>query len=272
MYLSGYFIKTTRSVLDVPLELLLLQKQKNEGLNPRQRRYSELIRKFAHTLYFYSPKAYNFLRQHFVLPNGRTIRNWLGSMHCEPGILTEVLEYLKEEVPVKPYLKNCALIFDSMAIRKQVIFDNNQGQFLGNINLGNIIDVDHEMPASEALFFQIVSYTYNFKCPVAYFLVNKIDSNLQTQIITACLRSLFEIGITIRSLTSDGAQANIATYNKLGCNLLSDTLTPYFFHPCDRTIHVYCMLEYMPYDKTSQKYNSRKKCFIRSRANQLEIY
>lgn len=201
------------------------------------------MKQFAHTLYFYSPKAYNFLRKYFVLPNGRTIRKWLSSLNCEPGILSEVLEFLKTEVSSKNYLKNCALIVDAMSIRKQTVWDHSEGKFMGKINYGGIIDMDQEIPASEALFFQIVSFTQNFKCPVAYFLINKVDSDVQTQLIISCLRSLFEIGITVRSITSDGAQANIATYNKLGANIVGSQMTPYFSHPCDKNIHVYCILD-----------------------------
>lgn len=201
------------------------------------------MKQFAHTIYFYSPKAYNFLREYFVLPNGRTIRKWLSSLNCDPGILTEVLEFLKTEVSSKKYLKNCALIVDAMSIRKQIVWDHSEGKFMGNINYGGITDINQEIPASEALFFQVVSYTQNFKCPVAYFLINKTDSNLQTQLIISCLRSLFEIGIIVWSITSDGAQANIATYNKLGANVVGSQLIPYFTHPCDKSIRVYCILD-----------------------------
>lgn len=78
------------------MELVLLQKEKDKGVHSGQRRYSTLMRQFAHTLYFYSPKAYNLLRQNFVLPNGRTVRKWLSSLNCEPGILGEVSEFLKK--------------------------------------------------------------------------------------------------------------------------------------------------------------------------------
>lgn len=77
------------------MELVLLQKEKEEGVHSGQRRYSPSMKQFAHTLYFYSLKAYNFLREHFVLPNGRSIRKWLSSLNCELGILSEVLEIKK---------------------------------------------------------------------------------------------------------------------------------------------------------------------------------
>lgn len=229
--------------LGLPLELVLLQKKEQEDTATGQRRYSDVMKQFAHTLYFYSPKAYAFLRKHFVLPNGRTIRKWLSSVRCEPGVLAEVLNFLKEEVETKQNLKNCCLIVDSMAIRKQTLWDNQSGKYTGNVNYGGIIDVDFQMSASEALFFQIVSYTGHFKCPVAYFLINKVDANLQAQLIIATIKSLFDIGINIRSITSDGASTNIATYNTLGCNLNLDDLVPYFPHPSKPTINVYCMLD-----------------------------
>lgn len=225
------------------MELVLLQKGKDEGVHSGQRRYSPLMKQFAHTLYFYSPKAYNFLRKQFVLPNGRTIRKWLSSLNCHPGILGEVLEFLKKEVHDKPHFKNCALIMDAMSIRKQVLWDNNEGRYFGNVDYGGLIDTDFEMPATEALFLQIVSYTNNFKCPVAYFLTNKADAYLQTQIIMACLRSLYEVGITVRSVTSDGTNVNISTYNNLGCNIEYDELKPYFAHPSDPSVRVYCILD-----------------------------
>lgn len=220
----------------------MLQKNIRKENHPGQRRYSQLMKQFAQTLYFYSPKAYTFLREYFTLPNGRTIRKWLSKLKCEPGILGEVLDFLKIEISDKPYLKNCALILDSMAIRTQTVWDNQNGKFTGYINYGGIIDVDHEMAATEALFFQIVSYSYPYKCPIAYFLVNKIDAYLQTNLILAILRSLYDVGINVRSITSDGASANLSTYVKLGCKINNDC-RPFFPHPCDATINIYCMLD-----------------------------
>lgn len=98
---------------------------------------------------------------------------------------------------------------DGMSIRKHVLWDNNKGTFVGHVNYGGVINTDFEMPATDALFLHIVSYTNNFKCPVAYFLTNKTNAHLQTQFVMACLRSLFEIGITVRSITSDGANVNV---------------------------------------------------------------
>lgn len=227
-------------ILGLPLEFLLHEK-KNQVV-AKQRRYSSFMKQFAHTLYFYSPKAYNFVRQYWSLPNGRTIRKWLCKGNCEPGFFNEVLNFLKNAVKEKPYLQDCALIFDSMAIRKQILWDTKEGRFTGYIDYGGTVDVDFQSPATEALFFQIVSYRGNFKCPVAYFLISKTNADLQAQIITACLRNLYEIGINIRSVTCDGAATNLSTFKKLGCNLSLDNLINHIRHPC-ADYNVYFMLD-----------------------------
>lgn len=65
---------------------------------------------------------------------------------------------------------------------------------------------------------------------------------MQTQLINACLRGLYNIGITIRSMPSEGAQVN-ETYTKLGCSMVPEKLIPFFPHPSETTIQVYCMLD-----------------------------
>lgn len=53
----------------------------NENVAPGHRRYTDSMKQFAQSLYFYSPKAYNFLHQSFKLPNPRTLRKWLSSVN-----------------------------------------------------------------------------------------------------------------------------------------------------------------------------------------------
>lgn len=64
---------------------------------------------------------------------------------------------------------------------------------------------------------QIVSYTTKFKCPVAYFLVNKLSSDVLSEMIRNCLVKLYDVGVTVRSITCDGASENIQALMKLGC-------------------------------------------------------
>lgn len=139
-------------------------------------------------------------------------------MDCKPGFLKEGFSYLKDSVKEQPWLSECALIMDAIAICKQIVWDHNEGKFVGTANYGGIASGDSEELASEALFLLMVSYSSSFKCPVAYFLINKCDTNVQSQLITSCLRSLYEVGVNVRSITCDGTVTNISTFNNLGCN------------------------------------------------------
>ncbi|CAI6365948.1 unnamed protein product [Macrosiphum euphorbiae] len=52
----------------------------NNGSNHKS--YSEEIREFCLTLHFYSPRAYEFIRQRSTLPDPSTIRRWITTRHC----------------------------------------------------------------------------------------------------------------------------------------------------------------------------------------------
>jgi len=82
--------------------------------------YSEEIREFCLTLHFYSPRAYNFIRQRSTLPDPSTIRRWLSTRHCNPGILTKVLDYFKNKLKTETiafsHIKYVALIYDALCL------------------------------------------------------------------------------------------------------------------------------------------------------------
>lgn len=169
--------------------------------------YSDEVKKFALTLLFYSPRAYKFIRKRCTLPHPSRLHKYLSSKKCEPGVLTEVLDFLKDKIlkgDDVSHLKNVALIFDAMAIRETRVYDPKLDKNVGYVNLGGIANDDSEQLATEALFLQIVSFTKPFKCPVAYFFINKVNADMQAQIIKCIIDQLYNIGITVRSLTCDG--------------------------------------------------------------------
>lgn len=77
---------------------LLLHERKCKMLGKQGVRYTNTMKDFSKTLYFYSPKAYAYVRKLFTLPHPSTIRGWISSFKCEPGFLTEVFSFLKLEV------------------------------------------------------------------------------------------------------------------------------------------------------------------------------
>jgi hypothetical protein len=58
--------------------------------------YSLEIREFSSTLFYYSPKAYDFVREFFNygLPAKSTIRSWLANSNCDPGFLLQSFQFL----------------------------------------------------------------------------------------------------------------------------------------------------------------------------------
>jgi len=94
--------------VDSPLLQLIKNGLINEG-KTKGRRYSDEIKKFALTLHFYSPRAYNFVRKFVPLPNKSLISKWVGSVNGDPGILTPVPQYLKEESEKEDHFKDMGL-------------------------------------------------------------------------------------------------------------------------------------------------------------------
>ena len=214
---------------------------KNSNKKRSQSRYSQEMKKFALTLNFYSPRAYSFVRGALNLPHSATLRKWLSSANCEVGFLTEVFGFLKLQVIKHDYLKNVALIFDAMALHTAIAYDKKTDKHYGYIDLGGIAHVNNEEMATEALVFQIVSFKQKFKCPIGYFFINKISASVQKQLVVVAIQKLFEIGISVRSITCDCCATNIKTLTLLGCNLSPESMTPFFKNPCSNT-DIFCIL------------------------------
>lgn len=82
-------------------------------------------------------------------------------MDASPGFQRQVLDGLKN-IPTKD--KDCTLIFDGMAIRQQVIWDQEAHRFVGYCDYGSDINLENnENTAKEALVFILVSLNGKWK-------------------------------------------------------------------------------------------------------------
>lgn len=208
----------------------LFKRQKDKANGILERCYDERLKAFAVTLHFLSAKAYNFVRDTFdtCLPHPKYLSSWYQQIDGKPGISKEALGVLKEKAKEKKYV--CALIIDSMAIKKHVEWDGHA--FHGHVNVGTENDEDSAPIASQALVFHLVCINSSWKIPVAYFLIDSCSSQQQSTLIKHCLISLEEVGIDVVSVTCDGTATNIATLNLLGCELNDvANLKTYFSHP-----------------------------------------
>ena len=80
------------------LQLSIFNNAKNNTtISPCGRRYTDDIKEFSLSLYFYSPKAYEYVRSIIPLPNPSLIRKWSSSVDCEPDFLQEAFQSLQSE-------------------------------------------------------------------------------------------------------------------------------------------------------------------------------
>lgn len=90
--------------------------------------------------------------------------------------------------------------------------------------------------------FQIVSLKEKCICPIAYFFIDKISAHVQAQFVLTAIHMLADINIVVRSLTADGTQGNIKTFEILGCNFTLANMKTHFDHP-NKSTKVYCILD-----------------------------
>jgi len=206
----------------------------NLGAKPSGRRYTDEIKEFALTLYYYSPKAYKYVRSIVPLPNPSLIKKWSASFKCEPGFVEEAFTSLSKEITHTPSNKDCCLVIDAMSIRKQTIWNPQKDQYSGFVDLGGVIPNEQTTKlASEALVFLLVGTRSHWKCPIGFFLVDKINAKDQASLVNKSLEKAAEVGLKVWSVTADGTAVNLKTFEILGCNFCGnyDDMKTTFTHP-----------------------------------------
>ncbi len=157
---------------------LIINHFNNTDRHRNSMRYTDDVKKFALTLHFYSPRAYDYVRQIFRLPHARSIRVWTSSVRCEPGFFEDVFQHLKKLVDQDEIRnKDVAMIFDGMAIRQGVMNNLSKGRMEGFVDLGEGIvgcsdDSDEDTIATEGLIFMLTALRSFWKFVIRYILIN----------------------------------------------------------------------------------------------------
>ena len=76
---------------------IMLNEIRNLHTAKHGRRYSDNIKAFSLTVFYYSPRAYTFLRSLFCLPSVSSIRDYNSSVDSSPGFSHPVLSYLEKK-------------------------------------------------------------------------------------------------------------------------------------------------------------------------------
>lgn len=220
----------------------MLQVEANEilkclkfGRDKKSNQYCDAVRIFAFTVHFYSPRAYQYIRNKFEkhLPDVSCIRSWVSNCtgFSEPGISAEALRYLGslvDEMKSKSKDFYCSLSFDEMYIRRHVQWSEQQRKFLGFISFGKK-DEDGRLPvANQALVFMITGINIKISIPIAYFFIKTLNGTEKSILIKEILRQTSEKGIKLINLTFDGLKNNFAACKRLGANFSFEKFKPFF--------------------------------------------
>src|SRR5271155_57914 len=114
------------NVSDVARELFKSE-LKNRKRNKSGMRYSDELKKFALTLHFYSPRAYEYVRSTINLPSSRALSNWTSPVNSEPGFFKDVFKELQHKAKADPFYRDAALMVDGMSIKAATIFNRVRG-------------------------------------------------------------------------------------------------------------------------------------------------
>lgn len=211
--------------------------------------YSEKARQFCMSLHYYSPRAYQFVRESFEnhLPHPKTIQSWYANsdINGEPGIQLDHMAKLKkiarnfEEQNGSKML--CSLVTDEMHIRTQVFWSLHDLDYIGYVNYGEDPTKQNKTIANQVILFILNGLNVYFEFPVAYFFITTLTAGQRKDLLLEIIKAITECGVIITNLTFDGYAANIPMCQMLGANLniYSPDIRPFFTNPYnDREIYI----------------------------------
>lgn len=211
------------------------------GIQKGKDSYSENVRSFCLTTHFYSPRAYEFIREKFNkhLPHNSTLRSWYRNSNIDvnPGIIKNALAVLKERS--KKMKQNgkqliVSLMFDEISIRKHIQWCSAARKFLGYITYGHDVNEEEVPVANQAIVFMISGLNEFFQIPIAYYFIKSLNAGERKHLLESVIENLLQCDIKIASKTFDGYSSNATMCEMLGATL-KDDIIPTFKNPFEDT-------------------------------------
>ena len=141
---------------------------------------------------------------------------------------------------------NCSVMLDGMSIRKHLDWDSKKAQMVGYVDLGAGALKEE---AKEAIVFLVVVLRGYWKVPLAYYMINGILGELQSQIVLSAVAGLHEIDIQCRTVVMDSHATNVKMAEILGCSVRPDCIKSFFSHP-DSGHQIYVFFTLAIYSRT----------------------
>lgn len=221
--------------------------------------YAESVRLFCMSIAYYSPRAYEYIRKKFNdhLPSKSTMSNWLANSNIDasPGICSISLKIVEEranEMKKRGKELICNLVFDEMAIRKNVQYCQHMRSEVGYITYGPQVsrngsskcstsDIDdsseeyeEDLPeANQVIVYMLCGINDFFQIPIAHHFIRSLNFEYRSKLSLDIIKEVSKHNIKIVNVTFDGYASNVTMCQSLGANMKDDQadFKPSFIDP-----------------------------------------
>ena len=182
----------------------------------------------ALSIYHSSPKTYRLLQKQFTLPSIKTLNRTMKNIDIYPGFSKQVLDAFKIKVSnMTPKDKLCALVFDEIALKHTLSYNNQKDFIEGYEDYGDDRIIDCDSPADHATVFVARGLVPKWKQPFGYILTSStIKADILKDLLIKALSNLKATGVIVKVVICDQGSNNRAVLPKLG---VSET-NPFFIH------------------------------------------
>ena len=134
----------------------------------------------------------------------------------ETGFSEKSLDVEKERIASIPEnAKICSLMMDEMSLKSHLFYDISNDYIVGLEDYG--IGESSGLPATSALVLLVTGVLFNWKQPIAYFLVNESSGSSQLKkILAEALNNLESLGLDVVSVVSDQGSNFLKLFKALG--------------------------------------------------------
>ncbi|XP_039303296.1 uncharacterized protein LOC120357257 [Solenopsis invicta] len=180
----------------------------------------------------------NFVKRLPIYPSIRTLQRQLFHLKFNSGILLEVFDMMKTEVPcMTTEERECVMVLDEMSIKPGEVFDPSIQRMIGYCTFPA-----HSGIATKVLVILLAGISRRWKITVAYYFTGTADfeckiedvnatGNALKTIILTLIEKAENIDLRVNSVISDMGSDNKAMWNAFGVGCTKEYVKTSIIHP-----------------------------------------
>lgn len=190
------------------------------------------------------PRAYRYLRKTFKnhLPHPQTIRQWYRNSNIDgkSGIGQHSLAALKqktEEMKENGEQLVVSLVFDEVAIQRNMMWCRSSNRFIGLIDRGTPKHQEEFNLATNVIVFMVCGINSKFEQPIAYYFIQTLNAEERASLVNELIIEISKLGIKVQNITFDGYSSNVTMCGLLGADIRNKNgeYTTHFENPFDKS-------------------------------------